>query len=171
MYFINEIINLNCENVYQILQDSGIERVRKKFQNCEYYNLFSQFCKTAPSVDKYKNEKLLDVQIAYEANQLVNSIVKRSETALIEIQNEKLFYDLFTNIICLMRPLRKRINAYITNTLKPKIMRKFKIYIFFYIFNFIYEIGILLFLKIIVINSNLMLTKEIIGVAKAFECV
>ena len=85
-----------------------------------------------------------------------------------EVKNNDLLYDLYTNIICILRPLHK-INNYSNKQLVPKFLINNKIFIaFFLVFNVLYKIATLLIIKLHIINILLM--KEIIMVGKAFEC-
>ena len=88
-----------------------------------------------------------------------------------EVKNNDLLYDLYTNIICILRPLHKKINNYSNKQLVPKFLINNKIFIaFFLVFNVLYEIATLLIIKLHIINKNILLMKEIIMVGKAFEC-
>ena len=167
---LNELIDINCDTLFQDINDTYIERVRALDPNHDYYSLFNTYCNLKPCISKYKNEKLLLAEIAYEGNKILDQITDNSYQYLSNIQKIDDFYYLFTDIICMMRPLRKRISIYITEELNPKLMNHFKTGIISYLcFNIAYEILILISLKFGVINHNISLTKEMLIISNAFE--
>ena len=167
---LNELIDINCDTLFQDIKDTYIERVRTLDPNHDYYSLFSTYCNLKPCISKYKNEKLLIAEIAYEGDKILDQITDNSYQYLANLQKIDDFYYLFTDIICMMRPLRKRISIYITKDLNPKLMNHFKTGIISYLcFNIAYEVLILISLKFGVINHNISLTKEMLIISNAFE--
>ena len=72
----------------------------------------------------------------------------------------------------IVRPIRRYLYEYLIDDVTKKILSNHNLLmIMFLLINFIYEIMILIIIKFGVINKIIKSSKEIIVVAKAFECI
>lgn len=168
---LSQIIDVKCEEMFSGNQENYISKVYQKYPEKQYQELFINYCLSLPIISQYKNEKMFISFISYQSEKILEFINSTSFESIKEVKNNDLLYDLYTNIICVIRPLRKRINNYINKQLVPQFLINNKIFIvFFLVFNVLYEIATLLIIKLYIINKSILLIKEIIMVGKAFEC-
>ena len=143
----------------------------KAYPESNYYEFFKAYCKSFAPLDIYKNPKLTMMFITYQCSTLLDMFVDRRYETYAYINNCDLIYLLYSEVLILLRPLRKFTYSFLSDTVITNIINDYStLMIVFLVFNFAYESIILIYVKCHIINSIINVSKEIINVAKAFEC-
>ena len=167
---INKIIDVNCDTMYDTINDPYIDAMMEQFPESDYQKLLSTYCKTFPSLDTYKDNLMSIELVTYQVNKLLNLFVDRKYSTYAKINNSNLLYSIYTEYLLLIRPLRKRIYTYILDEVITLIISQYNMMmIVFIVFNFVYEAIIFLCIKFSVIDRLILYTKEIVVLAKALD--
>ena len=167
---INKIIDVNCDTMYDTINDPYIDAMMEQFQESDYQKLLSTYCKTFPSLDMYKDNLMSIELVTYQVNKLLNLFVDRKYSTYAKINNSNLLYSIYTEYLLLIRPLRKRIYTYILDEVITLIISQYNMMmILFIVFNFVYEAILFLCIKFSVIDRLILYTKEIVVLAKALD--
>ena len=168
---IAELIDINCDTLYEEINDYFINEMVKAYPESNYYEFFKAYCKSFAPLDIYKNPKLTMMFITYQCSTLLDMFVDRRYETYAYINNCDLIYLLYSEVLILLRPLRKFTYSFLSDTVITNIINDYStLMIVFLVFNFAYESIILIYVKCHIINSIINVSKEIINVAKAFEC-
>lgn len=168
---IYELIDIDCEDFYQQINDPFIIQMTEKYPQNDYYYLFSQYCKQAYSINLYQNTFLTLQLICYSTSSLLDLFVGRTYKIYAVINNSEILYQKYADLLMMVRPMRRYIYHYLVNDVIVLIISEYNLFmIIFIIFNFIYEAFILGIIKYYVINNIINYSKQVIIVSKAFEC-
>lgn len=168
---INALLNFECERLYPSLNDELLETMIKDYPQSDYRSLFREYCQSFEPLNTYQDPKLTIMVISYETASLLDMFVDRRYETYAKINNCDLIYQLYSEIILLLQPVRRYVYTYLSEQVIQNIISNYStLMIFFLVFNFVYEVIILLYVKFHIINSIINYSKEVIIVAKAFEC-
>lgn len=169
-YQLSELIDINCNTLYEKLNDTFVNKLIQKYPQSDYKTFLREYCKSFEPLNTYQNPKLMMVVISYQTSNLLEMFVDRRYETYAYINNCDLIYLLYTETIVLLRPLRRYVYKYLSEIVIQNIISDYTtLMIIFLVFNFLYEVVILLFVKFHIINSIINYSQEIIYVVKAFE--
>lgn len=169
-YQPSELIDINCNTLYEKLNDTFVNKLIQKYPQSDYKTFLREYCKSFEPLNTYQNPKLMMVVISYQTSNLLEMFVDRRYETYAYINNCDLIYLLYTETIVLLQPLRRYVYKYLSEIVIQNIISDYTtLMIIFLVFNFLYEVVILLFVKFHIINSIINYSQEIIYVVKAFE--
>ena len=143
----------------------------RDYPQSDYRSLFREYCQSFEPLNTYQDPKLTIMVISYETASLLDMFVDRRYETYAKINNCDLIYQLYSEIILLLQPVRRYVYTYLSEQVIQNIISNYStLMIFFLVFNFVYEVIILLYVKFHIINSIINYSKEVIILAKAFEC-
>lgn len=168
---IDEVIEMDCSSLYKDINDYFIEIMVNKYPDSNYYDLFSNYCKSFKPLGIYSNHELAYEYIGHQMSQLLNMFVNQEYETYYLINNSSLIYQLYCEIIILIGPIRFFIYSHISNTVINKIIDNFvNSYITFLVVNIFFEAIILFFVKHAIVKHINVIIKEIIDFSRALEC-
>lgn len=168
---LGELFNVDCETFYKTANDEVLSIIKDYYPELDYTMLLSAYCSTFTSFAQYQNEKLSIDVINYLTGRLLDMFVDMSYDTLFLINNCDLLYDVYLDLLLVVRPMRAYLYSYLVNHIITKIISNYTIVIItFIICNFVYDGFILFILKLKFISTIVEKSKEILFVAKAFEC-
>jgi hypothetical protein len=110
--------------------------------------------------------------ITYKTSKVLDLFLDTTYRTYEIITNCLLIYQIYTEILMIVRPIRRYLYEYLIDDVIKKILSNHNLLmLIFLLINFIYEIMILIIIKFGIINKIIESSKEIIVVAKAFECI
>jgi hypothetical protein len=168
---INTLIDTNCDTIYEHFNDIFIEEMLVRYPENDYLNLFKQFCHSLESLHRYEDPRLTMLIVTYKNKKLLEMFVDRKLETYAVISNNELIYSIYSEVLLLVRPFRRYIAEDLSKIVINNIISNYMLMlVVFLIINFSYEMFILFMIKQRIINSIISMSKEIIVVAKAFEC-
>jgi hypothetical protein len=168
---LGQIIDINCETMFPKFKDPFIENVITKYPEYDYYKLLSKYCSTLPVLKNATSELILYTIINREIGKILNMFDGTDWDTYVYINNQHMLYELYSDVICIMRPLRKQMNNYLSQHIIKVLLLKYQLsYAAFLVSNVLYEFIILLFIKCFIINKIVSSMKNIIILGKAFDC-
>ena len=168
---INELIDTNCDVVYEYFEDLFIEEMLERYPENNYLTLFKKYCHSIESLHTYEDPRLSMLIVTYQNEKLLEMFVNRELKTYADISNDDLIYTMYSQVLLLIRPFRRFITNNLTEVVINTIINNYMVVmIIFLVINFAYEMFILVMIKCRIINSIISMSKEIIVVAKAFEC-
>ena len=168
---LSDLLELTCESIYNDMNDPIISLVIEGFPQCEYKQLLIEYCKAYSNLQEYTNEKMTLKIITYKTSTMLNEFVDRTYETYAKISNSIKLYQIYTEILMIARPLRRYLYTYMGEVVIENILRNHNILmIVFLVCNFVYESILLYIIQFQIINNIIRNSKEIIIVAKAFEC-
>ena len=168
---VTELIDFNCLTLYDDLQDIFINQMVSTYPDSNYYALFRAFCKSFQPIEIYGDPKLSVMYVTYQLSQLLDKFIDREYSTYATINNSDLIYQIYTEILMLIRPLRQFVYSNISNSIIKTIITEYNLVIIaFLVFNFVYETIILFIVKFHIINGIIRSAKQVINLAQALEC-
>lgn len=168
---ITDLIDFDCLTLYDDLKDTFISTMVTTYPDSDYYALFRAFCKSFQPIEAYGDPKLSVMYVTYQLSQLLDKFVDRDYSTYATINNSDLIYQIYTEILMLIRPLRQFVYSHISNSIIKSIIADYNVVIItFLVLNFVYETVILFIVKVHIINGIIRFAKEIINLAQALEC-
>lgn len=168
---ITELLSFDCLTLYDNLKDSFITQMVSLYPDSDYYGLFRAFCKSFEPIETYSDPMLTVTYITYQLSQLLDQFVDRLYSTYAQINNSDLIYQIYTEILMLLRPLRQFVYSHISNSIITTIISEYNVVIItFLVINFVYETIILIIVKLHIINGIISSAKEVINLAQAFDC-
>ena len=168
---INTLIDTNCDTIYEHFNDIFIEEMLVRYPENDYLNLFKQFCHSLESLHRYEDPRLTMLIVTYKNKKLLEMFVDRKLETYAVISNDELIYSIYSEVLLLVRPFRRYIAEDLSKIVINNIISNYMLMlVVFLIINFSYEMFILFMIKQRIINSIISMSKEIIVVATAFEC-
>lgn len=168
---IDEVIKMDCSSLYKDINDYFIEIMVNRYPESNYYDLFSNYCKTFKPLGIYSKHELAYEYIGYQMSQLLNMFVNQEYETYNLINNSSLIYQLYSEIIILIGPIRFFIYSHISDTIINKIINNFEdSYITFLIVNILFEAIILIFVKYAIVKNINIIINEIMDLSIALEC-
>ena len=111
------------------------------------------------------------IAITYQTKKLIDLFTERSYSKYAEINKSDLLYTLYGEVLIMLRPIRKYVYSYILSNVINSIVSSYVwVIIIFLIFNCIFESIILIILNFIIVKLLIQSSKEILMVAKTFDC-
>ena len=109
--------------------------------------------------------------LTYKTSKVLDLFVDQTYDTYAVITNCLLIYQIYTEVLMIIRPIRRYLYINLLGTIIKDIIWNYSlIMIIFLIFNGVYELIILVVVKKTIINNIVNMSREIIIVAKAFEC-
>ena len=165
------ILDLNCDSLFQQLNDNLIEPVITKYPQKDFYKLLSAYCKTLHSIGSFSSENFLYSRVVHDIGKILNLFRERTWDVYAYINKQSILYKLYTDLICVIRPLRKQLFLVLTQNILQKLLWRYQLgYILFLLFNILYELFILIFMKYFIMNKIVQYMKDIIILGKSLEC-
>ena len=169
---LSEVINLNCETLYKEIQDPIITAMINGYPSANYEGLLAKYCAVYSNLKTYPDDKMTLNIITYKTSKVLDLFLDTTYRTYEIITNCLLIYQIYTEILMIVRPIRRYLYEYLIDDVIKKILNNHNLLmIMFLLINFIYEIMILIIIKFGIINKIIKSSKEIIVVAKAFECI
>ena len=169
---LSNVIHLNCETLYDEIHDPIINAMIKGYPNSNYVGLLAKYCYVYSNLRTYQDDKMTLNIITYKTSKVLDLFLDQTYETYQIITNCLLIYQIYTEILMIVRPIRRYLYKYIIEDVIKKILNNHSILmIIFLLINFIYEILILVSIKFGIIDKIIQSSKEIIVVAKAFECI
>ena len=168
---IDKVIDMDCSSLYKNMNDYFIEKMVNKYPESNYYDLFSNYCKSFKPLGIYSNHELAYEYIGYQMSQLLNMFIDQKYETYNLINNSSLIYQIYCEIIILIGPIRFFIYSHISNSIINKIIDNFvNSNLTFMIVNIFFEAIILFFVKNAIVNNITITINEIIDFSRALEC-
>lgn len=168
---ISDLIDLNCDTVYQSLKDSVIQKMVDLYPENDFLGLLRQSCLSIVSIHEYKEDKLMMNLITYQTKNILDRFVNRTYELYSEINYSDLLYSIYTEALIVLRPLRRFLYKTILVDVVQSIINHYILLLVLYlIVNFMYESIILLVLKFVIIQKSIQSSKEALMVAQSFDC-
>ena len=168
---LKSLISLDCSTLYPSLKDALIEAMVSLYPQSDYYSVLEKYCSSLTTLYKYQDDKLLMLYITYQTKNILDMFTERTYDKYADINNSYLLYKMYCQILIVLRPLRRFLYTYIlTDVIQTIIDQYIQLIVIFLVFNFVYELIILFVLKYVIIKDIIQSSKEILMVAKAFDC-
>lgn len=168
---LKSLISLDCTTLYPSLKDALIEAMVSLYPQSDYYSVLEKYCSSLTTLYKYQDDKLLMLYITYQTKNILDMFTERTYDKYADINNSYLLYKMYCQILIVLRPLRRFLYTYILTDVIQTIINKYiQLIVIFLVFNFVYELIILFVLKYVIIKDIIQSSKEILMVAKAFDC-
>ena len=137
----NELIDFNCDTMYTKMKDSRFEQIIQAYPQMNYEQLLISYCKSIPSIQfGNQSDKYLMDEILYKSTKLLlngDNFNAEKETEY----NQDELYDAITELLYILRPLRKFYYDYYYNVeLSNKMDTHYVILIVFLMGNIIIQI-------------------------------
>jgi hypothetical protein len=142
------------------------------YPTANYEGLLAKYCAVYSNLRTYPDDKMTLNIITYKTSKVLDLFLDTTYRTYEIITNCLLIYQIYTEILMIVRPIRRYLYEYLIDDVIKKILSNHNLLmIIFLLINFIYEIMILIIIKFGIINKIIKSSKEIIVVAKAFECI
>ena len=170
-YSLSSIVDLRCDSIYKELNDPIITSMTEDYPESDYIALLSKYCYVYSSLRSYSDEKMTLSIITYKTGKVLDLFIDQTYETYAVITNCLLIYQIYTEILMIVRPIRRYLYIHLLTKIIDNIISKYNMWIFIFIFfSVLYELLILFVVKIKVIKRIVHLSKEVIIVTQAFEC-
>lgn len=167
---LEEITTIDCSTIFHNVRNAFVTNVDKLYPEVNYFDLFEAVCKSVYVINEYKSEKLNNFYLLYRLGKILDMFEDRTYETIARVYNDDMSYDLYTNIIFIMRPFRTELVYYISTEVIKSIMNNYRIIFYIYlVFNVVFEIVICSLMKLYTVNSIIRSMKEVVMLGKAFE--
>lgn len=166
-----KVLDFNCDSLFPQLNDTLIDPVITKYPKQDFYKLLSAYCKTLYTIEGFSTENFLYSRVVRDIGKILNLFKERTWEVYAYINKQSILYKLYTDLICFIRPLRKQLFLFLTENILTKLLWNYQLgYILFLLFNILYELFILIFMKYFIMNKIVQYMKDIIILGKSLEC-
>ena len=166
-----KVLDFNCDSLFPQLNDTLIDPVIIKYPKQDFYKLLSAYCKTLYTLEGFSTENFLYSRVVRDIGKILNLFKERTWEVYAFINKQSILYKLYTDLICFIRPLRKQLFLFLTENILTKLLWNYQLgYILFLLFNILYELFILIFMKYFIMNKIVQYMKDIIILGKSLEC-
>ena len=171
LYPLSSIIYLQCDSLYLNLDDPIITAMTNGYPESDYTALLGKYCYVYSNLRQYPDDKMAMSILTYKTSKVLDLFVDQTYDTYAVITNCLLIYQIYTEVLMIIRPIRRYLYINLLGTIIKDIIWNYSlIMIIFLIFNGVYELIILVVVKKTIINNIVNMSREIIIVAKAFEC-
>ena len=168
----SQLLTINCDTIYQDTKDSRFAQIFKTYPEMHYEEILITYCKSVPSLQfGERSDKFLTNEIFYRSTKLLlNKENYDEKTQTSYNQNE--LYDVITELLYILRPLRKFYGDYYFNiVLKDKMDKHYNILLFFLIGNIVIQLIYFSVIKCCILDKIERVLSNFARLNKILKCI